>query len=44
MIVPPEVKILTEVHGSYNSLGDYKKFYELHQPVKRHIELIRPLK
>jgi len=37
-------KALTGVHGPYNSLEDYKKFYEIHQPVKRHIESIRPLK
>jgi len=37
-------KALTGVHGPYNSLEDYRKFYEMHQPVKRHIESIRPLK
>jgi len=37
-------KSLTGVHGPYNSLEDYRKFYETHQPVKRHIESIRPLK
>ena len=37
-------KALTGVHGPYNSLEDYRKFYEMHQLVKRHIESIRPLK
>ena len=37
-------KALTGVHGPYNSLEEYKKFYEAHQPVKRHVESIRPLK
>jgi len=37
-------KSLTGVHGPYNSLEDYRKFYETHQAVKRHIESIRPLK
>jgi len=37
-------KALTGVHGPYNSLEDYRKFYEMHQPVKRHIESMRPLK
>jgi len=37
-------KVLTGVHGPYNSLEEYKKFYEAHQPVKRHVESIRPLK
>ncbi len=37
-------KALTGIHGPYNSLEDYRKFYELQQPVKRHVESIRPLK
>ena len=36
-------KALTGIHGPYNSLEEYRKFYETNQPVKRHIESIRPL-
>jgi len=36
-------KALTGVHGPYNSLEDYRKFYQTHHPIKRHIEGIRSL-
>lgn len=31
-------KELTGVHGPYNSLEEYKRFYEKHHPIKREIE------
>jgi len=31
---------VTGVHGPYNSLEEYKKFYEKHHPMKREIEAI----
>ena len=33
-------KEITGVHGPYNSLEEYKKFYEEHHPMKRKIEAI----
>ena len=34
-------KKITGVHGPFNSLEEYKKFYENNDPVKRHIEAVR---
>jgi hypothetical protein len=31
-------KEITGVHGPYNSLDEYKRFYEKHHPEKRHVE------
>jgi len=31
-------KEITGVHGPYNSLDEYKRFYERHHPEKRHVE------
>jgi hypothetical protein len=31
-------KEITGVHGPYNSLEEYKRFYEKHRPEKRHVE------
>ena len=31
-------KEITGVHGPYNSLDEYKRFYEKHHPKKRHVE------
>jgi hypothetical protein len=31
-------KEVTGVHGPYNSLDEYKRFYEKHHPEKRHVE------
>ncbi len=31
-------KEITGIHGPYNSLDDYKKFYEEHYPEKRRVE------
>jgi hypothetical protein len=31
-------KEVTGVHGPYNSLDEYKRFYEEHHPEKRHVE------
>jgi hypothetical protein len=33
-------KEVTGIHGPYNSLEEYKKFYEKHDPMKREIEAI----
>lgn len=36
-------RAVTGIHGPYNSLEEYKKFYEKNHPVKRHVEAIRYL-
>ena len=33
-------KEMTGVHGPYNSLGEYKEFYEKNHPIKRRIEAV----
>jgi hypothetical protein len=35
---------ITGIHGPYDSLEEYKKFYETHHPIKRKIEAITFLK
>ena len=37
-------KKITGVHGPFNSLEEYRKFYENNDPTKRHIEAVRVLK
>jgi len=36
-------KALTGIHGPYNSLDEYGKFYEKNLPVKRRVEAVQPL-
>lgn len=36
-------RAVTGIHGPYNSLEEYKKFYEKNHPIKRHVEAIRYL-
>jgi len=36
-------KEITGVHGPYKTLDEYKRFYEKHQPEKRHVEGIEYL-
>ena len=37
-------KKMTGVHGPFSSLEEYKRFYEINDPAKRHIEAVRFLR
>jgi hypothetical protein len=36
-------KEVTGLHGPFNSIEEYRKFYEKNHPIKRHIEAVRVL-